>query len=314
MKNSSSENLEPNAKKFPCLIQYSGAKIGRRFNLDSPLLVIGSDPNANIIIDEPSIFPEHAQIKCSESGFLIEAIGDAKGIMINDKPISGSTLIPDAAIIQVGAVILKFFPEFSPPSHYSHAKAAYLRSEEVTHTKISGKSSEIVTLSKTMLLLGSSLGMIILAFYLANIDFISTLKLTPLLLLIGTTFGFMLACFPLPVHVAAIRVALTGRVPKLEDLHQALIYFQSLGQMSLVSGFLGFVIAMTVLIEQSNDVSKIGQPVALGILCLAYGIVIRLLAYGKAEQLRKALIRMPSPNQPQSNDSVIDRLDQDQAA
>lgn len=277
------------SKKTSCLVQYSGAKLGRRFNLNANVLIIGSSRHANIVLEEPGILPEHARIKYSNSGFILEPIGDTEDIALDDKPIIAATNLLDGSILQIGNVLLKFFADFSVPENLLHAKVTYLQASQVSPSKSSDLSKDSPMIMTTISLLVLSLALVGSAFYLADIDVLTAAKLTPLLLLHGNTIGFMLSTFPLPIHASSLRVAFTGKIRNRNELRQALSYFKCLGQMGLISGFLCFLIAMSVVVAKQSAPGEIGSAVALGILSMAYSFVFRMLAYGKAEHLQEIL-------------------------
>jgi hypothetical protein len=64
-------------------------------------------------------------------------------------------------------------------------------------------------------------------------------------------------------------------------------YFRALGHVGLIAGFLGFMIAMAMLLERLNSPKDLGPPVAIGIRCLAYGVVVRVVCMSLADRFKE---------------------------
>jgi diguanylate cyclase (GGDEF)-like protein len=92
----------------PCLILYSGFEAGKRFDLDSGLLIIGRALDAPVRVDAPGISRRHAQLQVSDSEVLLQDLGSANGTYINDQPVTGPMPVKDGDLLRLGNVVLRF--------------------------------------------------------------------------------------------------------------------------------------------------------------------------------------------------------------
>ncbi len=96
-------------RRRACLVQYSGAKLGKRFILDEPTMIVGRVPPANIVISEATVSRKHARFVQSEQTIEVEDLGSSNYTYVNDKKIEGRVPLKDGDIIRLGTVLLKFF-------------------------------------------------------------------------------------------------------------------------------------------------------------------------------------------------------------
>ena len=93
----------------PCLIQYSGDALGRRYFLDEPEIAIGRAPTNGIVIADGGVSRVHA--KCTGLGDKIELedLGSRNGTFINDRRLQNRMPLHDGDVVRLGTVLLKFF-------------------------------------------------------------------------------------------------------------------------------------------------------------------------------------------------------------
>ena len=96
-------------RKNACLVQYSGAKLGRRYPLTEAQTVVGRSPNVEIAIDDNSVSRQHARFTQQGEQVAVEDLVSRNGTYLNDTRIAKSTLLKDGDIIRLGTVLLKFF-------------------------------------------------------------------------------------------------------------------------------------------------------------------------------------------------------------
>lgn len=98
-----------NRRKRACLVQYSGAKLGKRYPLDEATMIVGRVPPAQILINESTLSRQHARITQSGPLVEIEDLKSSNGTYINDAKSDGRVALKDGDIIRFGTILLKFF-------------------------------------------------------------------------------------------------------------------------------------------------------------------------------------------------------------
>jgi diguanylate cyclase (GGDEF)-like protein len=93
----------------PCLIQYSGDALGRRYFLDETEVSIGRAPTNGIVIADGGVSRVHAKCICFGDTLEVEDLGSRNGTFINDRRLHARTTLRDGDIVRLGTVMLKFF-------------------------------------------------------------------------------------------------------------------------------------------------------------------------------------------------------------
>jgi diguanylate cyclase (GGDEF)-like protein len=101
--------LQGSKRKNACVVQYSGAKLGKRYPLNEPINVIGRSPGVQIIINEASVSRQHARLVLIGDNVVVEDMGSSNGTFVNDVKTDGQGPLKDGDIIRLGTVLLKFF-------------------------------------------------------------------------------------------------------------------------------------------------------------------------------------------------------------
>jgi two-component system, cell cycle response regulator len=101
--------LQGSKRKNACVVQYSGAKLGKRYPLSEPVNVIGRSPSVQIIINEASVSRQHARLVVIGDNVVVEDMGSSNGTFVNDVRTDGQSQLKDGDIIRLGTVLLKFF-------------------------------------------------------------------------------------------------------------------------------------------------------------------------------------------------------------
>lgn len=96
-------------RKNACLVQYSGAKLGKRYPLMDAANVVGRSPTVQMIINEASVSRQHARFLLVGDHVMLEDMGSSNGTFINDARVQSSVQLKDGDIIRLGTVLLKFF-------------------------------------------------------------------------------------------------------------------------------------------------------------------------------------------------------------
>lgn len=101
--------LQGPKRKNACLVQYSGAKLGKRYPLTEQQNVVGRSPTAQVIINEASVSRQHARFMLVGDDVKVEDMGSSNGTFVNDVRAEGQVALKDADIVRLGTVLLKFF-------------------------------------------------------------------------------------------------------------------------------------------------------------------------------------------------------------
>jgi two-component system cell cycle response regulator len=96
-------------RKNACLVQYSGAKLGKRYPLIEQQNVVGRSPTVQIIINEASVSRQHARFILIGDQVAVEDMGSSNGTFVNDVRTEGQVTLKDGDIVRLGTVLLKFF-------------------------------------------------------------------------------------------------------------------------------------------------------------------------------------------------------------
>jgi diguanylate cyclase (GGDEF)-like protein len=95
-------------RKNPCLVQYSGETLGRRYYIDHAEVVVGRSKTAGIVISDDSVSRAHARFAVSRDEVSIEDLGSSNGTWVNDRRIHARTALRDGDLLRLGLVQLKF--------------------------------------------------------------------------------------------------------------------------------------------------------------------------------------------------------------
>jgi len=91
----------------PILEIVSGALAGTEFRVKMGTTNIGSGNDNDIVLNEPTIAPKHAQIIFGPDGFTIYDFNSPTGVEVNGSKVS-EYLLKNEDVIQIGEVLLKF--------------------------------------------------------------------------------------------------------------------------------------------------------------------------------------------------------------
>ncbi len=97
------------ARGTACLVQYSGSKVGRRYPLTDPLMVVGRLPTVQIAINDLSVSRQHARFVLIGDHVMVEDIGSSNGTFLNDVRLTGRSELADGDIVRFGTVLFRFF-------------------------------------------------------------------------------------------------------------------------------------------------------------------------------------------------------------
>ncbi len=88
------------------IVPLTGPAQYQTFKLSSRT-VIGKNPEANVIIEDPFMSGQHAEIVMSNAGFTIVDKGSANGVLVNSKRVPTHDLV-DNDVFTLGKTDFKF--------------------------------------------------------------------------------------------------------------------------------------------------------------------------------------------------------------
>lgn len=90
--------------KSPYLLDLTS---GQRYDLAADLLKVGREPGSDILLDEPSVSRNQAELRRQGYLFLVRDLGSTNGTLVNDKPVTEAVL-EDEDRVTFGNVTLVF--------------------------------------------------------------------------------------------------------------------------------------------------------------------------------------------------------------
>jgi len=81
-------------------------KSGTGFPLESSTLV-GRRSGCTVVLDDPSVSAEHAELERTGDGWLLHDLGSTNGTFVNDEEVAGTHGIADGDIVQFGRVTMR---------------------------------------------------------------------------------------------------------------------------------------------------------------------------------------------------------------
>tara|TARA_B110000003_G_C16238123_1_gene373960 strand:+ start:75 stop:437 length:363 start_codon:yes stop_codon:yes gene_type:complete len=90
------------------LVIESGPRSGSRYALDSELISIGREKDADIFLDDVTVSRQHAILERSESIYTVSDTESLNGTYLNGKSVRSEELT-DGDVLQIGRFKLVFF-------------------------------------------------------------------------------------------------------------------------------------------------------------------------------------------------------------
>jgi diguanylate cyclase (GGDEF)-like protein len=109
--NASATIFGPSRRQKPCLVQYSGTDLGKRYQLDQPELTVGRNPSNPIVVHEASVSRQHVKLMVRDQTVEVEDLASANGTFINETRIDARTVLKDGDMLRLGTILFKFFAQ-----------------------------------------------------------------------------------------------------------------------------------------------------------------------------------------------------------
>jgi two-component system cell cycle response regulator len=93
--------------KEACLVVIYGDELGKKYNLNTPSVVVGRSSKCDIQIDQESISRNHSKIVNTGKSILVRDLGSTNGTYVNDELVE-EYILRDGDLIKIGRTIFKF--------------------------------------------------------------------------------------------------------------------------------------------------------------------------------------------------------------
>ena len=87
---------------------FSGGHLGKRFELEPGLRLVGRSPDVDIAIDSPGLSRKHAQLRVHGELAWVLDLGSANGTHVNGDRVDAERALVEGDLIRLGIVVLKF--------------------------------------------------------------------------------------------------------------------------------------------------------------------------------------------------------------
>ena len=100
--------MESEQSIVPTLQILSGPHAGRLFKIDRDLMIIGRNPDCDLVLEPKSVSRRHAAIVRRERDHVIKDLGSTRGTYVNGLRLTQPVVLKSGCVIQVGELQLSF--------------------------------------------------------------------------------------------------------------------------------------------------------------------------------------------------------------
>ena len=101
--------MKRSAAELPVLIAQTGKLNGSRWVLEGDQVLIGRGPECDLVVADRQVSREHARIRRTAAGYMLQDLGSKNGTHLNGVPIQKEILLQDGDIIQIALVLRLVF-------------------------------------------------------------------------------------------------------------------------------------------------------------------------------------------------------------
>ena len=92
----------------PTLQIMHGPMAGRLYKLDRDVMIVGRNPDCDVVLQPKSVSRKHAAIVRKGTGFEIKDLGSTRGTLVNGQRLTDPILLVDGSMLQIGELQLTF--------------------------------------------------------------------------------------------------------------------------------------------------------------------------------------------------------------
>jgi len=92
----------------PTLQIMNGPMAGRLYKLDRDVVIVGRNPDCDVVLQPKSVSRKHAAVVRTARGFEIKDLGSTRGTFLNGQRLTNPILLTDGSLLQIGELQLTF--------------------------------------------------------------------------------------------------------------------------------------------------------------------------------------------------------------
>jgi phosphoserine phosphatase RsbU/P len=100
--------MEPQQKIVPLLQVVSGPLAGRVFKIDRDVMIIGRNPDCDLVLEPKSVSRRHAALVNRSGEYVLKDIGSTRGTYVNGLRLTEPVVLKNGSVVQVGEIHLTF--------------------------------------------------------------------------------------------------------------------------------------------------------------------------------------------------------------
>ena len=100
--------MEPDQSIVPFLQIVSGPLAGRVYKVDREVMIIGRNPDCDLVLEPKSVSRRHAAIVHRSGDYVLKDIGSTRGTYVNGLRLTQPVVLKNGSIVQVGEIQLTF--------------------------------------------------------------------------------------------------------------------------------------------------------------------------------------------------------------
>jgi serine phosphatase RsbU (regulator of sigma subunit) len=100
--------MEPDQSIVPTLEIVSGPLAGRLFKINRDVMIIGRNPDCDLVLEPKSVSRRHAAIVRRNEDYLLKDIGSTRGTYVNGQRLTQPAVLKNGCSIQIGELQLAF--------------------------------------------------------------------------------------------------------------------------------------------------------------------------------------------------------------
>lgn len=93
----------------PVLVSQTGELRGDRWVIDQDEMIIGRSPDCDMVVPDRKVSREHARLRKTSDGVVVEDLGSKNGTHVNGSPITKPVLLQDGDVISVALAVKWMF-------------------------------------------------------------------------------------------------------------------------------------------------------------------------------------------------------------